>query len=118
LKNNKKIGEARLIGMINYEDETRVGMFSTDTFKITKQEGEFTIYVKFYNHNLTYGKYFLDFNIGSGNFTSTLTDYDVVYNTISFEVIYDSINNKRLINSWRDSWGRIYFKSVEVNIIS
>ena len=114
LKNNNKIKEARLIGMLNYEDETRVGLFITESFYIPQNKNEFEIKVILNNHNLAPGKYFFDFNIGYGDFTTAITDYDVVYNTINFEVEYDSLKTKNHINYWRSYWGRNCFQQVEL----
>ena len=114
LKNNNKIKEARLIGMLNFEDESRVGLFITNKFSIPQNRLEFEIKVTLHNHNLAPGKYFFDFNIGYGDFTTAITDYDVVYNTINFEVEYDSIITKNHINYWRRYWGRNCFQQVEI----
>jgi lipopolysaccharide transport system ATP-binding protein len=114
LKNNENCKKARLIGMLNFEDETRVGLFSSKEFNLPVGKKEFEIQIKLTNHNLSYGKYYFDFNIGVGDFTNSIIDYDVVYKTISFEVEFDSIETNLHINYWRSNWGRNCFKDVEL----
>ena len=116
LRNNNRIIKARLLGMVNYEDESRVGLFISKEFRLPKDTLEFEVGLQLYNHNLAYGKYYLDFNIGTGDFTTVLTDYDVVYKTVSFEVEFDSIKNQFHINYWRNNWGRNCFKNVELTV--
>lgn len=117
LRNNNKSAEARLIGMLNYEDETRVGLFITKNFSIPASSKEFAIQVSIYNHNLAFGKYYFDFNIGTGDFTTTITDYDVVYKTIFFSVEYMSTINREYINYWKRDWGRNCFHNVDVSVM-
>lgn len=116
LRNNNRINKARLVGMVNYEDESRVGLFISKEFSLPSDMLEFEIDLQIKNHNLAYGKYYLDFNIGAGDFTTVLTDYDVVYRTVSFEVEFDSIKNQYHINYWRNNWGRNCFKNVKLSI--
>jgi lipopolysaccharide transport system ATP-binding protein len=115
-KNNNEIREARLIGMLNYEDESRVGLFLSKEFKVPKGKKEFEIKVNVLNHNLSKGKYFFDFNIGTGDFSTAITDFDVVYKTVSFEVEFDNLNDMNHINNWRSNWGRNCFQNVELVI--
>ncbi len=64
------------------------------------------------------GQYVFDFNIGTGDPRSGLTDFDLVYNVISFEVIYDDFESKNLIAKWATDWGYNYYKQVDIKIIS
>lgn len=116
IKNNDNIKEARLIGMINYEDGSRVGLFISQIFEIPNGKKDFEIKTELCHHNLSKGKYFFDFNIGTGDFSTVISDFDVVYNTVSFEVEFDNLENMKHINNWRRNWGRNYFQDVKLII--
>ncbi len=115
-KNNKTRKEARLIGMINNELNNRVGLFFSNGFDLPNSS-EFAINVKLNNHNLAKGNYSLDFNIGIGDNTTAVTDYDIVYNTIEFEVVYDDVNTKTPITKWSSNWGNNCFKNVDIKVL-
>ncbi|GAB3279265.1 hypothetical protein GCM10027347_53890 [Larkinella harenae] len=117
IKRNNQVKRARLIGMLNYEDETRVGLFFSKEFEVPNDQEYFLLNVVLENHNLAYGRYFFDFNIGRGDYTTTsMEDYDVVYNTVSFKVEYSDRVSRSYITSWKNHWGRNCFQDVEVNL--
>lgn len=114
-KRNNPVKAARLAGMINYEDNSRVGLFFSNPFDVPDQN-EFEISVTLKNHNLSQGRYYLDFNIGTGDPTSEIVDYDVIYNTITFRVEYGSIKSRLPITSWKSNWGRSWYKDVDIEL--
>ncbi len=117
--NNLKKNEVRIKGMINANANTgnRVGCFFSKNFEVPRNTEPFDVEVTVQNHNLAKGIYSLDFNIGLGNPTTAFTDYDLVYNVLSFEVIYDDYKTKQLISKWAPFWGHGYFKQVEVEML-
>jgi len=117
--NNLKKKEVRVKGMINANANTgsRVGCFFSGNFKLPDNEEPFDVVVTLYNHNLAKGVYSLDFNIGIGNPTTSFTDFDLLYNVLSFEVLYDSMENKQLISKWAPFWGSSYYKQVEIDVL-
>ncbi len=118
LRNNGDIKNARLIGMLNYVDDTRIGLFISKTFSVPQSKKEFTVQVNVYDHNLSKGKYYFDFNIGTGNFSTAITDYDLVYKTVTFEVEYLNAKTKQHIVKWNHNWGRNCYQNVELKIIN
>lgn len=117
-KNNLKQKEVRIAGMINTLTGTRVGLFFSEHFDLQKNNELFDIILTINNHNLAKGQYYFDFNIGTGNPTTALTDFDVVYNTISFGVIYSDFKNKELITKWHSGWGYNCFNQVDIKLLN
>jgi lipopolysaccharide transport system ATP-binding protein len=117
--NNLKKREVRVKGMINANANTgnRVGCFFSENFEIPDNTVPFDIIVTVNNHNLAKGIYSIDFNIGIGNPTSAFTDYDLLYNVLSFEVVFDDFKSKKLISKWAPFWGNSYYKQVEIELL-
>lgn len=117
--NNLKKKEVRVKGMINANANlgSRVGCFFSQNFSLPNNNNPFEVIVTLHNHNLAKGVYSIDFNIGIGNPTTPFTDFDLIYNVLSFEVLYDDMENKQLISKWASFWGHSYYKQVEVDIL-
>jgi len=118
--NNLKKREVRIKGMLNANANTgnRVGCFFSKDFSLPTDNNPFEVLLTLHNHNLTKGVYSVDFNIGTGDPTNTITDFDVVYNTLSFEVIFDEFESKKLITKWSPNWGFSYYKQVEIELLN
>jgi lipopolysaccharide transport system ATP-binding protein len=117
--NNLKKREVRVKGMINANANTgnRVGCFFSENFEIPNNSKPFEIIVTVFNHNLAKGIYSIDFNIGIGNPTTAFTDFDLLYNVLSFEVVFDDFKSKKLISKWAPFWGNSYYKQVEIELL-
>ncbi len=117
--NNLKKREVRVKGMINANANTgnRVGCFFSENFDLPENTKPFDIIVTVNNHNLAKGIYSIDFNIGIGNPTTAFTDFDLLYNVLSFEVVFDDYKSKKLISKWAPFWGNSYYKQVEIEML-
>lgn len=115
--NNPSKKEVRIKGMLNASNGSRVGCLFSKHFQVPSEQNPFDIQLTLHNHNLAKGQYTLDFNIGLGDPTSAITDYDLVYNTLTFEVIYDDLESRELITKWSPTWGNNYFKQVDISIL-
>jgi len=115
--NNFSKKEARITGMLNAQSGSRVGLFFSKHFQFPENSKSFDVVVTLNSHNLAKGLYYFDFNIGSGDPSTGLTDFDLVYNTISFEVIYDDYNNLNQIAKWASNWGYNNFKNLDLKIL-
>lgn len=115
--NNFSKKEARITGMLNAQSGSRVGLFFSKHFQLPENSKSFDVVVTLNSHNLAKGLYYFDFNIGSGDPSTGLTDFDLVYNTISFEVIYDDYNNLNQIAKWDSNWGYNNFKNLDLKIL-
>lgn len=116
--NNKYIKEARITGMLNANSGTRVGLFFSEHFSLPPSKDYFTAFVSLNNHNLAKGLYYFDFNIGTGDPATGLTDFDLVYNTVSFEVVYNDTRTKKLISKWASNWGYNNFQNVGLEVFA
>ena len=118
--NNLKKREVRIKGMVNANANTgnRIGCFFSKNFTLPENKNPFEILLTLNNHNLAKGIYSLDFNIGIGNPTTAFTDFDLLYNVLSFEVIYDDFESKKLISKWASFWGNSYFKQVNIQFLT
>ena len=114
--NNIGQRRARIAGMLNSNTGIRVGLFFSEHFSLTWGNDPFDVIVKLTNHNLAKGQYYFDFNIGTGDPVSGVTDFDILYNVISFEVTFDDYVNKSLIAKWTPNWGYNNWKQVEVKL--
>lgn len=115
--NNLSKTEVRIKGMLNASNGNRVGCLFSKHFPVPNNPKPFEVLLTLNNHNLAKGHYSLDFNIGIGDPTSAITDFDLVYNTLSFEVIYDDFKSKELITKWAPTWGNSYYKEVDIQML-
>jgi lipopolysaccharide transport system ATP-binding protein len=117
--NNLKKREVRIKGMINANANTgnRVGCFFSENFGLPENVEPFNVMLTVNNHNLAKGIYSLDFNIGLGNPTTAFSDYDLLYNVLSFEVVFDDFKTKKLISKWAPFWGNSYYKQVDIELL-
>jgi lipopolysaccharide transport system ATP-binding protein len=116
-RNVESRNEARIIGMINSVGNGRVGLFFSQNFNIPEKKDSFFAEIILKNHNLAKGQYSFDFNIGLGDNTTAIADFDLVYDTVSFEVCYDDYVAKNYITKWPSNWGYNCFKNIDVKII-
>lgn len=116
--NNKKQQKVRVAGMLNNNSGLRVGLFFSKHISLPTNEHPFEILLTLKNHNLAKGQYSFDFNIGTGDPSTGLTDFDLVYSVISFAVIYDDYESKELIVNWAPTWGYSNFKQVEIKFLN
>jgi len=124
-KNQKEINSFSIEMMITDMSGVRVGSYISEIFSLEKQKDDFFIKIKLSNHNLAKGIYRLSFNIGLKDIVSGLEgvaiglkDYDVVYDVLSFEVIYADIEKKKPIILWRQGWGNCNFINGEVQLLN
>jgi lipopolysaccharide transport system ATP-binding protein len=115
--NNLSKKEARITGMLNAQSGNRVGLFFSKHFLLPENYKPFDVFVTLKNHNLAKGYYYFDFNVGTGDPSIGLTDFDIVYKTISFEIIYDDTSKKDHIAKWASNWGYNNFKNIDLKII-
>ena len=115
-KNDSKIRIFTLEMMIDTVGEKRVGSYISSIMEVPN-ENEFKISLRLRNHNLSKGKYFLNFNIGLKREEYGFLDYDVVYNTLVFDVEYADREHKLPLTLWRDSWGACNFLDGNVKLL-
>lgn len=91
-----------------------MGLSFSKEIIISNTDAEFEIEFTIKNHNLTKGKYIMDFWVGIGDVTSTVKYYDAVYDTLTFEV---ATYNQKHINEWHSYWGHNCYSAVNAVLI-
>jgi len=116
LKRNANIEKIQLMALIDDVSNggNRVGLSFTQEISIPIGNVEFEVELTIKNHNLTKGKYIMDFWVGIGDVTSTVKYYDSVYDTLTFEV---ATCNGKFINEWHSYWGHNCYANPEVKVI-
>lgn len=117
-RNQLDVKEVRVIGMLNSRSDGRLGAFISTNIDLSNAPKEVWVEVELRNHNLALGQYFFDFNIGLGDNTSIITDFDLVYDTLSFEVRYDDMASQKSIVKWPSIWGHQCFKDVSIRLVT
>lgn len=107
-KEDPTIREFTVEMMIDTISEQRVGSYISNILQVPDKD-EFHIKIYLNKHNLAKGKYILNFNLGLKTGEYGYMDYDIVYNTLSFEVAFIDHATKRNIVVWRDDWGSCNF---------
>lgn len=111
LKRNTKVDKVQIMALIDdvANGGNRVGLSFSKEITLTNSKADFEIEFTIKNHNLTKGKYIMDFWVGIGDVTSTVKYYDAVYDTLTFEVV---TFNQKFINEWHSYWGHNCYGAV------
>lgn len=106
IKRNLKIDTFSITTLItNIESTERVGMTYSQPISWeddAKNILEFEVTIS--NHHLAKGRYTLDIWVNYGDIYSSISQYDAVYQTITFEV--ESIGKQHL-DEWHSYWGQV-----------
>ena len=116
LKRNTRVDKVQIMALIDdvANGGNRVGLSFSKEIIISNTDAEFEIEFTIKNHNLTKGKYIMDFWVGIGDVTSTVKYYDAVYDTLTFEV---ATYNQKYINEWHSYWGHNCYSAVNAVLI-
>ena len=115
LRNNEKKKKIQICTLIDdVLTDNRVGLTCYEELNIEKELDVFDVELKISNTNLTKGKYKVNFWIGQGDIHTSMSYYDRIFDSLTFEV--DSIHGKP-INMWYDDWGFNYFEKNKVHIL-
>jgi lipopolysaccharide transport system ATP-binding protein len=93
----------------------RVGLAFSEIMYVPNGVDLFEAYLTIENHNITSGKYIMDFWIGIGDIISDIKYFDAVYDTLTFEV---SEYKGKSINTWKSYWGNSCYTGLSVQINS
>jgi lipopolysaccharide transport system ATP-binding protein len=85
------------VGMAFSEDRPGLGGGETSEFTVTLP-----------NHHLAPGRYYCHVAIGQGHPSSGYTDYDVVLDTLPFEIV-PATESRGTHGAWYREWGRIIY---------
>ena len=94
--------------VFNSEDIPVGSISSTKFFDISSKETK-TLRFEIKNHNLAKGCYSISFSVGSGNFSSGQTDFDIVQKVICFSIDKYDNSEQSYFALWNSSWGNVMF---------
>ena len=116
IKINDRNIEKYTVGMhVVNKQEQCVGTFISKIYDVPRDKEGFEVIIKLNDHNLSRGVYTTNFNIGLKDLSTGLRNYDVVFNVINFEVV--NYTKGHPIALWRNSWGNILYRDVDVQIV-
>jgi len=117
IRANQPLPQLRVSFTLFSADGTPVGgVFSSDGQAMNlREEAEFR--VRLPCPHLAPGHYYTGVGVGRGNPGSGHVDFDVVLETLPFEVLPGK-GEDGVLSSWTTSWGRIIFPSVQVEKVS
>lgn len=111
IKANKTVDGCRINATIADVAGRSVGSVSNDEFfniiKGEKKKIRFTLI----NHNLATGQYSISFSLGTGNYKTGQTDFDVIAKVFNFNIdTFDkNVPNSKFCAQWNVGWGCIMF---------
>jgi lipopolysaccharide transport system ATP-binding protein len=108
---NRNIEAFRLNATVYTMDDTAVGSVSNTNFFSIKAGEIKRLKFALVNHNLAVGEYYVSFSLGSGNFATGQTDYDIIRQVLSFKINKYETDNNIFFAQWHNGWGRIAFQS-------
>ena len=112
VKKNKDIPQASMEVMINNQHDERMGSYLSDYMDLSRVPvGEtFTWKVTIEHHNLVRGRYAVCFNVGQKSVRLGTTDYDIVHNVLTFNVLYCKCSTKEQYVYWPSYNGYLLFQ--------
>ena len=111
IKANKTVTDCRINATISDACGTSIGSVSNDDFfsivKGEKKKVRFTLF----DHNLASGQYSISFSVGTGNYKTGQTDFDLLLSPFTFDVdTYDeNVPDSKSCAQWNVGWGSIMF---------
>ena len=99
-RNNHNIRQAQFGFVINNSSESTVGAYYSESISIPENKDVFKVYLTCNHHNLTKGKYSLNFNIVKFDYTAEMLDYDIVTNALQFQISYFDEAHTRPFLMW------------------
>ncbi|MBO7480924.1 MAG: ABC transporter ATP-binding protein [Bacteroidales bacterium] len=111
LKANKTVSECRVNATIADAGGAPIGSVSNDEFFSIAKDEKKKIRFTLFDHNLAAGQYSISFSVGTGNYKTGQTDFDVIFSTFIFDIdTYDeNVPDSKSCAQWNVGWGNIMF---------
>ena len=110
-RNNMSVKQCQFGIVIRDSSDTPVGALYSNPIQLLDGVEMMCVRVTFNHHQLTRGRYYLNFNISNFDYSSVIRDYDLVYKVISFDVRYVDLEHKRPFVVWPNLGGCAYQNS-------
>lgn len=115
-RNNHKITRCQFGTIIKNNADSPVGGNYSEPIDLPENGNIFKVKLTIPNHQLAKGRYTLNFNISSFDYSAVIKDYDIVYGVITFEVNYVDRQHSRPFVIW-PNLGNCAFRNSEVKLI-
>jgi lipopolysaccharide transport system ATP-binding protein len=99
-------------------DDVCVGTFFSDDLLSIKAGETKKVNICLKNHQLSKGQYYFSLSVGIGNEVEGIRDFDIVEQTLFFEIAYKDTNHEEVIALWHSQWGNINFHNFEIKEIA
>ena len=96
------------------QDGSAIGSCFSESFADFNKNRNYKFLVSLTNHNLAPGHYYCGVCIGQGNYKSGYIDFDVVLETLNFEIRQEG--EAGTMFNWQKGWGNIVYKSLNAKL--
>ena len=107
-RNNMSIKQCQFGIVIRDNSDTPVGASYSHPVQLPDAVETIRVRISFPHHQLTRGRYYLNFNISNFDYSSVIRDYDVVHKVLSFDVKYLDAEHTRPFVIWPGLGGCAY----------
>ena len=114
-RNNPSIDVCQFGVVFHNVQNVTIGALYTEPVKLPKNSQLFKVHISIPHHQLSKGRYSLNFNISQNDYTARIRDYDIVYDVISFEVNYLDCKHQIPFVEWTNK-GSITFRNAVTQI--
>ena len=85
-----------------------------EKFSITENEYRM-LNLTIKNTQLAKGRYYLNFSVGQGNEVTGIKDFDIILQTLFFEVAFKNEERDEMVSIWIRQWGNVNFTDVSID---
>lgn len=106
-RNTDKKKECQYSVVITDVSDTKILNIVSKLEKIPQDKDTYKVKIRIVQHGLPRGRYKINIAVGLKDFGFALSNYDVAFDLLSFEIKYISKHNQKEYASWERSWGII-----------
>ncbi len=110
VRGKRNLSGCRIAGSVFNDENTKLGTFFGDEIIHVKENQTTDVYVDLVNHNLSKGSYSISLSVGKGSEETGNTEFDIVYEVLSFQIAYKRDGQSPIIK-WPVDWGNFSFKA-------
>ncbi len=111
IKGNRNQSNCRIAGSVFNNENAKLGTFFGEEIISIGANQVTDVYLQLINHNLSKGFYSISLSIGKGSEETGNTEYDIVYEVLTFQISYKR-DSKSPIVKWAEDWGNFSFKTI------
>lgn len=104
-RNTNRKNECQYSVIITDVTDVKIMNVVSNMEQIPQDKSVYKVHIYVYQHGLPKGRYKINMAVGLKNFGGALSNYDVAYDLLSFEIKYLHKNTQIEYASWDRSWG-------------